>query len=161
MPYLKMERRKKRRIEAILPLEIIYGRNKINAQSKNISMLGTLVDNEQGIPTGTNAEIVVHIPAYGHYHKPVGPITGQGTIFHSTLISQPPNTPFFRLGIFFASFSTKEDADKLSSYIDYAVSKEKTFLKKRLKQLRAKLRREKKLLKKLRKKTKAKPKRKH
>ena len=156
MPYLKMERRKKKRIEAVLPLDIVYGANKISAQSKNISMLGTLVDNEQEIPAGTNLEITVYIPSYGHYRKPIGPVKCQGTIFHSTPIIQPPNQPLFRLGIFFASFTSKEDSDKLSSYIDYVISKEKTFVKKRLKQLRAKLKREKAALKKSQKKHKGK-----
>jgi hypothetical protein len=154
MPYLKMERRKKRRIEAALTLDILYGTNKLTTQSKNISMLGTLIENEQQIPVGTNVEITIYLPLYGHYRKPVGPVKCQGTIFRSTLATQAPNPPLFRLGIFFSSFSSKQDSDMLSAYMDYFVSKEKTFVKKRLKQLKAKLKREKEALKKAQKKSK-------
>lgn len=152
MPYFGMERREKKRIDAALALDILYGNNKITAQSKNISMLGTCVDNEQEIKQGTKVEVIVFIPAYGHYRKPIGPIKCQGVAFRCTPLTQPPAAPLFRLGIFFASFASKPEADKLSDYIDFVVAKGKTFVKHRLKQLRAKLKRKKAAQKKIEKK---------
>ncbi len=142
MSYGKMERRQKHRIEAALALEIFYAASKLEATSKNISMLGTYLENEQEIKTGTDVEIIIHIPAYGHYRKPIGAIKCHGVIFRSAPLIKPNSPAIFALGIFFISFDSKGDSDKLSDYIDYMVSKEKTFVKKRLKQLRSKLKRE-------------------
>lgn len=141
MPYGKMERRQKHRIEAALALEIFYAANKLEAVSKNISMLGAYIENEQEIKTGTDVEIIIHIPAYGHYRKPIGAIKCRGVIFRSAPLIKPNSPVFFVLRIFFTSFESKGDSDKLSAYIDFMASKEKTFVKKRLKQLRSKLKR--------------------
>ena len=55
------ERRRRRRIDVALATKIEYNKKKIKTQTKNISLLGTYLQNDKEIPIGTALDIAIKI----------------------------------------------------------------------------------------------------
>jgi hypothetical protein len=119
---LRKERRRRRRIDIGLPIEICYNNNRILAETANISILGAYLQSNKEIPIGTALTVTLKIPGLRKV-KPVNSrqIGCTGVVFRCQDIL-PSGT--YGIGIFFRAFS-KDNERVLSRYIDHILLQEK------------------------------------
>ncbi|MCQ9208700.1 MAG: PilZ domain-containing protein [Omnitrophica bacterium] len=116
------ERRRRRRIDVAIPIEIAYNKEKVAAQTKNVSILGTYIEIDKEIPTGTSLEIKIKIPATTNADIKNRQINCQGFAFRSHHLGLTKSQ--YGTGIFFRAFLKNGEGD-LSRYIDYVLKQEK------------------------------------
>lgn len=139
MPRIK-ERRRRKRIDVALALTIGYNEGKITAKTKNISLLGTYIEINKEIPVGTKLNIEIDIPLRGP-EKSIrsGQANSEGVVFRSKPLISLQGKSSYGTGIFFRSFSQKDER-MLANYIDYVLLQEKKtgkiFMRKRKGKLR-------------------------
>jgi len=119
------EKRRRKRIDAALALTIEYDQEKIRAATKNISLLGTFIEVNRAIPTGTKLNIKIKLP-------PKGPgksgrsreVRSEGVVFRSSPLISLRGERLYGTGIFFRSFRRGSERT-LADYIDYVLLREK------------------------------------
>ena len=108
----------------------------INAYTENISLLGTYVEIEQEIPLGAKLDITIEIPAYTDVSSLTGNVRCRGDVFRCNFAREVESRMIYGHGIFFTRFSSEEDRNKISKYIDFLVLKEQEEIKQAMKQWR-------------------------
>lgn len=119
------ERRRRQRVDVVLPIKIKYNRKEILTKTKNISILGTYLETGKEIPIGATLDISLSIPRTGLIKidkKSQINCTGVAFRCQSTGALEPKKQ--YGIGIFFRSFS-EGDEKNLSKYIDYILVQEK------------------------------------
>ena len=121
----KFERRRRKRIDVALPIKIEYNKERLSAETKNISDLGTYIEIDKKIPIGTTLDIRLEIPKKklkrGGEKKLVN---CKGVAFRCHPALSPESKKRYGIGIFFRSFLKSGEKD-LSNYIDYILLEEK------------------------------------
>ena len=120
--YRGIERRKHRRVKAILPIKIIYEGEELLAKTEDISSLGTCVESDKKIPIESVVNIILKIPGLGE-------IKCEGTIIRCDYLAGNKPTGSYILGVFFRKF-LNEGEENLSKYIENSFSQDKQRWKK-------------------------------
>jgi len=121
----RKERRRRKRIDVAIPIEIAYNKEKILAQTKNISVLGTYIEIKKRIPAGTSLDIKIKLPRTNTLKASEDrQINCQGVTFRSGLIGLGEAKNQYGIGIFFRAFLKDGEGD-LSKYIDGVLKQEK------------------------------------
>jgi hypothetical protein len=137
------EKRRERRLKVRLPIAINYPDNPpISSQTENISRLGTYVEVEQEIPMGVHLDITIEIPAYTNALSLTGEVKCRGDVFRCNLAREVESKKIYGLGIFFTTFLSDEDRDKLSKYIDFLILKEQEDIKQAVQRWRGRRRKQ-------------------
>lgn len=111
------ERRRRQRIDVALPIKIEYNNEKISAQTKNISILGTYLEADKEIPLGTTLDVGIEIPKSGQ-------VSCKGVAFRcQPIVSAEPKSRY-GIGIFFRTFAKGREKE-ISKYINYFLLREK------------------------------------
>lgn len=132
-----IERRRERRIKVRLPITISPPHSPpVNAYTENISLLGTYLEIEREIPLGTKLDISIEVPPYSNNSSLTGSVRCAGDIFRCDLAREIESRKLYGHGIFFTGFSTAEDRDKLSKYVDFLIRKEQEEIKQAMQQWR-------------------------
>lgn len=127
------ERRKRRRIDVALPIRIEYNKEKISAETENISVLGTYIQTGKEIPIGTTLGIEIEIAKAGKVKQ----ISCAGVAFRCRPSGSSEPKKQYGTGIFFRSFLENGEKE-LSAYIDYILSEEKKIGKIYMRKIRQK-----------------------
>ena len=136
------EKRRERRLKVGLPVIIgCSDRPLIYAKTNNISRLGTYIEIDQDIALGVHLDIKIEIPAYTNDLSLIGEVRCKGDVFRCSSVIEIESRRIFGLGIFFTDFSSEEDRNKLSRYIDFLILKEQEDIKQGIKRWREKRRR--------------------
>ncbi len=119
------ERRRRKRVDVTLLITVEYGKEKILARTKNISVLGTYIESNKEIPIGTPLDIGINIPKGGLVKLDKGKQTNcSGIAFRCQPTHSLEPTKQYGIGIFFRSFLKTGEKD-LSNYINYVLLQEK------------------------------------
>lgn len=121
----KNERRRRQRIDVVLPIKIEYNKVKISAETKNISVLGAYLETAKEIPIGTSLDIRIEVPKAAPVKADKKKrVSCKGVAFRCqpTGPQEPKNQ--YGIGIFFRSF-LRSGEKELSKYIDYFLLQEK------------------------------------
>jgi hypothetical protein len=119
------EKRKRQRIDVVLPIKLEYNQKRLLAKTKNISVLGTYIEVGKAIPIGTAITIKINIPcAKSLKAKTNKEIKCAGTIFRCQPIASLESQKQYGIGIFFRFFFENGEKD-LSRYIDCLFLQEK------------------------------------
>ncbi len=116
------ERRRRQRIDVALAAKIEYNGKKIKTKTKNISLLGTYLQNDKEIPIGTALDIAIKIPETKKNKS--RQINCKGVVFRSQPIASFEPKSQYGIGIFFRSFLEKAERE-LSGYIENVLLQEK------------------------------------
>lgn len=136
---MALERRKERRIKAHLPIKIICPDNlEVLTRTENISFLGTYVETDKKIPSGTKVEIVLELPPYDQDVASAGEIQAQGDVFRCGVVNEGQTSEYYGVGIFFTTFHRQEDMEKLHRFIDFLAVREEHDIHEGVKRLKNK-----------------------
>ncbi|MFC1699633.1 PilZ domain-containing protein [Candidatus Omnitrophota bacterium] len=121
----KKERRRRKRIDIVLPIKIEYNNQRLWALTKNISVLGAYVETDQDIPRGAAMEIQIKLPKPGKQkNAQAKEIKCIGIAFRTQSAIAQEKISQYGVGIFFRAFL--EGGEKqLSKFIDYILEQEK------------------------------------
>lgn len=119
------EKRRRKRIDVALALTIEYNEEKIQAATKNISLLGTFIEINREIPAGTKLNIRIKLPPKdpgksGRSRE----VRSEGVVFRSGPLISLQGERLYGTGIFFRSFWRGSERT-LADYIDYVLLREK------------------------------------
>ncbi len=130
------EKRKEHRLKAVLAVKLTDEKGReVAAQTTNISRLGAYIEAACQVKVGTAVHVAVAIPGYGDVSGS-DEVRAEATVFRCTpLRSQPP---VFGLGLFFTAFTSPQDRQRLSAYLDYLFSQEEIGVKEELKRRKSK-----------------------
>jgi len=124
------EKRKERRLKANLPIKITPpDKSLIDAQTENISRLGTYIEIKQGIRLGVHLDLEIEIPDYANNLSLAGAVKCKGDVFRCALLREIESKKIYGVGIFFTGFSGQQDRNKLSKYIDFLIFQEEEKVK--------------------------------
>lgn len=133
----RKERRRRPRIDVVLPIQIRYNEKEIFTVSKNISVLGTYIENSEEIPSGAVLTIQIELPVKDVPAGGAGQINCSGSVFRcQPLLSEAPGKKY-GIGLFFRSFAQAGEKT-LAGYIEKKVLLEqkagKIYMRRRQKQ---------------------------
>jgi len=125
-----IERRKEKRMHVALPVKLVFDKKEeISGITDNISRLGSYVEINRQFDSGTELDVTLEIPDYAQDKRAGGTVRGHGTVFRCDLREVPGSQPCYGIGIFFTSFSSKEERERLSKYVDFLIVKEEESVK--------------------------------
>jgi len=120
-----IERRKEKRMHVALPLKIVFGaKEEISGVTENISRLGSYIEINRQFDSGTELDVTLEIPDYIQDKRTGGTVRCHGTVFRCDLREAPGPGPCYGIGVFFTAFSSKEERERLSKYVDFLSVKE-------------------------------------
>ena len=120
----KTERRRRQRIDVALPIKIEYNKQRLLAETKNISVLGTYLETDKEIPIGIALDIEIEIPNLNL--RETGErkqISCKGAAFRCQPIVSEESKNRYGIGIFFRSFARGEEK-AISKCIEYFLQQE-------------------------------------
>ena len=109
------EARRGRRVRAILPAQLVCGTEQYSTQTENVSLLGTYVQLEREIPSGTQAKLILDLSGTSEG----GQVQCEGVVVRCENL----RPDLFGLGIFFNQFLEDGEA-KLDRLIDLLLKKQ-------------------------------------
>lgn len=120
-----IERRKEKRMHVSLPVKIVFGKKEeLSGVTDNISRLGSYVEVSRQFDSGTELDVTLDVPDYGQEKKSGGQVRCHGTVFRCDLREGAGAEPFYGIGVFFTSFYSREEKERLSKYVDFLIVKE-------------------------------------
>ncbi|TRZ48967.1 MAG: hypothetical protein D4S01_09425, partial [Dehalococcoidia bacterium] len=118
-----------------LPIKIEYNKQRLLAETKNISVLGTCLETDKEIPIGAALDIEIEIPKLSL--RETGEkrwISCKGAAFRCQPIVSEKSKGRYGIGIFFRSFAGGEEK-AIAKYIEYFLQQEsekgKIYMRKR------------------------------
>jgi hypothetical protein len=130
------EKRKEHRLKAVLAVRLTDEKGReVAAQTTNISRLGAYIEAGCQVPVGKTISLVLIIPGYESVSGSAE-VKAEATVFRSTSLRSQP--PVFGLGLFFTSFGSTQDRQRLSGYVEYLYSREELGIKDELKRRKSK-----------------------
>ncbi|NLE92135.1 MAG: PilZ domain-containing protein [Elusimicrobia bacterium] len=120
-----IERRKEKRMHVSLPVKLVFSKKEeLSGVTVNISRLGSYIEVSRQFDSGAELDVTLEIPDYGQDKKSGGQVRCNGTVFRCDLREGPGAEPFYGIGVFFTSFASREERERLSKYVDFLIVKE-------------------------------------